>query len=61
MKKSNVKLFLRIIDGPYGKVAVLVDQDGLVLDGQVSVETFNAVDNLTRAKVLFNTEWWDEK
>ena len=61
MEKSNVKLFIRIVDGPYGKAAVLVDQDGAVLDGQVSVETFNAVDELTRAKVLFNVDWWSEK
>lgn len=55
------EVYLRIVESTNGKSALLVDENGEILGGQVRVEITEEMDG-TSARVSFNyLKWWDEK
>ena len=54
-------VYLRVIDSSSGKSALLVDENGNTIGGQIRVEITEELDG-TSARVSFNyLKWWNEK
>ena len=52
-----MKVYLKLIDTPYGKAPVLCTEDGTVIGGQLSVDVSASVNQQT-ATVTFEVEDW---
>ena len=58
---TNKEVYLKVVESANGKAALLVDENGEILGGQVRVEITEGMDG-TSARVSFNyLKWWGEK
>ena len=55
-----MKLYLKLVDTPYGKAPALCTEDGTVIEGQLSVDVSASVAQQTATVSLEVEEWVEE-